>query len=229
MIPIFLRRKRDLGGPIYCELPSATDGAYFSAQISGSWRQGSAFHADRLALLRADVVSIAREIARTWHADEREECENAINAKLGAPQRCPNGFYVDRWARVVLDIDGKSISIARQRKEDHGRIERLKWIADLLYSDPKLLMVDYFERHPDRQIEDKDIDRFRRFAAQIKGFEDWWSPIMQAWIEISASTKTTAPSSLSLDILRDVIMALDSRLSKDEIGSSGLTQYLKSD
>lgn len=228
LIPAFLRRRHDLGGPFCCEFPSATRGAHFSAVIVGSWRQGSAFHGDRLALVRADIVRVSREIAETWHADEKEQCENAINARLGAPQRCPSSFYLDRWARVVLEVDDESIGVAKKRKEDCARIERLKRMAELLYGDPKLLMVEYFERYPNRDFGDEEIKKIRRFAAQVRGFDDWWSPIMQAWVEISASTKSAVTPNLSLDLLREVILTLDSRLSKEEIGSSNLAHYIRS-
>jgi len=126
-------------------------------------------------------------------------------------------------------VEREAVKAAHAFREECARIERLQRLADSLYGDPRLLLVDYFDRYPDREVSDEEVARIRRFSAQIKGFDEWWSPIMQAWVELAARTKSQARIDVSLDVLREVIMRLDSQLASGRIGASDLEKYFKLD
>ncbi|MEV1198830.1 hypothetical protein [Microbispora rosea] len=213
MMALFRPRIIDFSPADHLQLPAATSGYFFQARIHGMYRPGRAVHENRESYVRTHVLQVASEISQAWEVDEAVAAESAINAVLGKPARCPNGFYRDLTAHVAISLSAETLHTFTQLREDRARVERLRFLKESLYVDPVLLIIDFLEHRPEIiQIEDFDLHKFFGFANNVRQAERWWAPIMEAWSELAKKTKSTEAVGEAMRILLEAIQRLDSKL-----------------
>lgn len=209
----FRQRLVELSFPTADFLPSATSGVYFKAQINAHYRRTRVFHEDRDSFVRHEVRCFMSAITERWAADELYAAQDAVNAALGRPSKCSEGFYTDLTAHVQLSITEDGVKAARIERADRARIERLEFLKRTLYTDPSLMAIEYFEHHPECVTsEEIDITSFRNLANNLRSFDEWWSPLMTAWTELSANTAPREAVEQSMRVLLDAIQRLDAKL-----------------
>lgn len=215
MTSLFHRRLRELSFPGPLRLPSVNELIAFDADITARYRPGRARHRDREAYIRARVLSIARSSAQEWYADEVASAEDAINARLGKPDRCYDGIYHDLTAHVKLQIGAKTREAAERDREDRARIDRLKFLKLALYSDPSLLIIEHAEKSK-KPVPEENFEAYWRFSDRLQSRDRWWSPLMAAWNAMAAETKSEASVDYSMRVLLAAIRRVDARLADQD-------------
>lgn len=195
-------------------LPSATSGVDFTANITAQYRHGRKTHNNREELVCFRVMALARKIAVKWEADDRAAAQDEINAYLGEPLDCPQGFYRKLIGHAELLMSRKAHENAIRAREDRVHVERLHYLKAALYTDPSLLVVEYLDQNRDHisDIDVGNIDKFRLLAGRLREAEQWWSPIMTAWNELAANTSSREGIEEAMKVLNDSIRRLDSKL-----------------
>ncbi|MFF3671323.1 hypothetical protein [Microtetraspora malaysiensis] len=152
-------------------------------------------------------------ITEKWAADQLFAAQDAVNATLGRPSNCRDGIYTDLTAHVQLTVTADGFRAARAERADRARIERLKFLKHSLYIDPSLMAIEYFEQHPEGVASGEiGIANFRKLANELRSFDEWWSPLMAAWSELSANTAPQEAVEQSMHVLIDAIRRLDAKL-----------------
>lgn len=184
------------------------------ANITVQYRHGRKAHNSREELVRFQVMTIARNIAEKWEADDRLAAQDEINAWLGEPRDCPQGFYRKLTGHAELLMTPKAYENAIRAREDRAHVERLRYLKTALYTDPSLLVVEYLDLNRDHigTIDVGSVDRFRQIADRLREAEQWWSPLMAAWNELAANTRSREGIEEAMKILNDSIRRLDARL-----------------
>lgn len=159
-------------------------------------------------------MTTARNIAGKWEADDRLEALCEINAWLGEPHDCPQGFYRKLSGHAELLMSRKARENAIRAREDRAHVERLRYLKAMLYTDPSLLAVEYLDQNRDHisTIDVGSIEKFRLLADRLRETEQWWSPLMAAWNELAANTRSREGIEEAMKILNDSIRRLDSKL-----------------
>lgn len=214
---MIVRRRTVPPHPLFREplrLPSHTSGVDFTAEITAQYQHGRKSHTNLEEFVCFQVVTTVRKVAQKWEADERLAAQNEINAYLGEPHDCPQGFYRKLTGHAELLMSSKSRENAIRAREDRAHVARLRYLKTALYTDPSLLMIDYLDQNRDH-ISTIDVDRiekFRLLADRLQEAEQWWSPIMAAWNELAANTKSREGIEEAMRVLNDSIRRLDSKL-----------------
>lgn len=210
----FRARRVNLVFPHPLSVESATDGAAFELHISGHYTPGTARHIDRESLVRHRISGVAREVCRDFHADEGSIAADALNARLGIPTNCIDRYYWRLTAHARIYVNDDLRALAAQRRADHGRVERLRYLKTALYSDPSLLAVEYLDRDPAAKIDSGRIEELRRYADELRQAEYWWSPLMVAWNELAMRSAASQSTGVAMEILLETIQKFDRSLAR---------------
>ncbi|TCC36324.1 hypothetical protein [Kribbella speibonae] len=195
------------------------DGVDFEARFSGSFRPGRLHHDDRQALVRHEVLEAARDLSRSWSVDDVPAAQDALNAELGRPSDCAQGFYRRLVVQIELDADPEAVETAARHREDRARIARLRYLRSALYTDPELLLIDHLDRNPDTPIDRALIDRCHAVAGELSHAKEWWAPLLTAWNELAMRTAGDPDKvDKALEVLLTAIRHLDAKLIDSSLG-----------
>lgn len=206
------RRAARLSIPEPVLLPAKTDGFFFEATFEAAFFPRRK-HLNPAALARGHLFDTASAISRKWEVDQSWLAEDALNCLFGSPMDCPNRSYLSLHAVVRLRAAPESIDRLLHLRADQERIRRLTFLKDSLYSDPRLMAIDCFERNPAAFTDFESLlQQVARMSNSLKAFDVWWGPIMAAWAELAAKTQSQREIDAALRIILEALSQLDSSL-----------------
>ncbi|MEU4290020.1 hypothetical protein AB0E63_17515 [Kribbella sp. NPDC026596] len=207
------RRRVELAFPERNRLRTSLDGVDFDARVIVRFVPSRKDHFDRESLVRTRVVESASNISRAYAADDLSAAQAAINAELGCPSDCADGYYRRLTAKVELGVSADAARAAAQNRKDAERVARLRHLRSVLYTDPGLLAVDHLDRNPGAPVDRKAIREYYAIANHFREAEEWWSPLMLAWSEL-ATEAAGSPNggTVAMDGLLEAINNLNARL-----------------
>lgn len=186
----------------------------FDARLRASFVPRRKDHRDRDSLIRTRVLESASDVSGQYGADDAPAAQAAINAKLGGPQDCVDGYYRRLTARVELGVSADAARAAAQRRQDDARVARLRYLRSVLYTDPSLLLIEHFDRNPSASMAPEVlVQKYQALANQLREAEEWWSPLMVAWSELATQTAGSSDDVIvAMKALLAAINELDGRL-----------------
>lgn len=196
-------------------VPSGTVGADFIVALRAQYRPGRRFHYNRDSLVRSWVLDRVTEIAGKWTVDDYAMAQEHVNSFLGRGHHCSEKFYRSLVAHVEFRVSAESARVARQERLDNARLERLKYLKDVLYADPALMVIEHLERNPHISPAEITVADFRKFSGNLRAEEEWWSPLMVAWNNLAEQINSSEEVEVSMRILLDAIRRLDERLANN--------------
>ncbi|MQA97084.1 MAG: hypothetical protein GEV11_21470 [Streptosporangiales bacterium] len=143
-------------------LPSSVEGLCFDASFDVVWaRTGGGENANLEAMVLRHLYEVARRVTATEPVTQAEAVQARLNVVLGVPAAVDGGQVTLVRARAILTVDSASREqmrayeeMAREASMERARrerdLERWRYLADVVFSDPALARMWWLDGHPER-------------------------------------------------------------------------------
>ncbi|MFE7529097.1 hypothetical protein ACFU7Y_25765 [Kitasatospora sp. NPDC057542] len=168
-------------------LGSLTPDLRFTATFSAEWWSGQDEHRNVESVVARDLLERAVKLSERWSVDEVRPAQDQLNAELGREYDSAHGYYRGLVATVQLFVDDDTAEVARQWRRDRARVQRMRYLKSILYSDPELLLLDHLERYPE-DLGTVDVKPFQQLARTVRTGNASWYPLLDALARLSSAS-----------------------------------------